>query len=103
MSARRATNVIAPRVCCLTGSALTPLLQPVQNRIKVQPAAVPYAINKQSGSCIDSVYDAASEVFAHSLLVGTILKVLAESLGVQPKLLGIPIKIFALKRGLTFE
>src|SRR6185437_11927833 len=103
MFARRATNIIAPRVCWLTGSALTPLLQPVQNRNKVQPTAVPNPINKQSGGCIYSVHDAASEVFAHSLLVGLIFQVLAEPLGVQPKLLGISIKIFALKSGPIFE
>lgn len=100
---RRARSVVTPRLQSLAGEVVASLFQPVQNRIEIQPAAVSNTVDKQTGSCIDSVHDATAEIFAHPLLVHAVLEFSAEPLGVQPQLLRIPIQIFARKSGLMSE
>jgi hypothetical protein len=59
--------------------------------MEVQFAAVPDTIDEQAGSCIDSVPDSTTKIFAHSLFVGMILEFPAKPTGVQPELLGVSV------------
>lgn len=64
---------------------------------------MPYAIDEQGGRTVDAIGDAAAEIFAHAILMGTTRQLRPKTLAVEREAVRIAMEIFGGERRLVLK